>query len=85
MNWEIRWTERALRDAEKLDRRVKERILDSLDRLAETGQGNVRHLTDEGGELRLRVGDWRVRFIYRQETRTIDVLRVLHRRDVYRR
>ncbi len=84
MKWEIQWTERALKDASKLDRRVRERILDALDRLAETTHGDVKKLTGEGDEMRLRVGDWRVRFLFHVEAGTIEVLRVSHRREAYR-
>jgi hypothetical protein len=37
-------------------------VLKALHRLAETGAGRVRTLKGEGGEKRLRVGDFRVRF-----------------------
>jgi len=33
----------------------------------------------------LRVGDWRVRFVYDRERNAVHVLRVLPRRDAYRR
>ena len=63
---------------------MRERILDALDRLAETTHGDVKKLTDEGDEMRLRVGDWRVRFVFHHGPGTIEVLRVFHRRDAYR-
>ncbi len=84
MKWEIFWTERALKDAERLDRRVKERILSAIERLAEKGHGDVKQLTGKGGELRLRVGDWRVRFSFHHDTEMIEILRVLPRADAYR-
>ncbi len=85
MKWEIQWTERALKDASRLDRQVKERILDTLDRLAEGSHVDVKKLTGEGEELRLRVGDWRVRFQFHHGSGVIEVLRVNHRREAYRR
>ncbi len=84
MSWSVTWTERALKDAEKLDRQVRVRIVKALDRSAETGQGNVKRLTGGGGDLRLRVGDWRVRFSFYHASRTIMVLRVLPRGEAYR-
>ena len=37
-------------------------ILTAIHRLAETGGGRVKTLKGQGGEKRLRVGDFRVRF-----------------------
>ena len=37
-------------------------ILTAIHRLAETGAGRVKTLQGQGGEKRLRVGDFRVRF-----------------------
>ena len=52
--------------------------------LAGTGHGDVVKLRGYEGEWRLRVGQWRVRLAFEHETRTIRVLRVLHRREAYR-
>jgi mRNA-degrading endonuclease RelE of RelBE toxin-antitoxin system len=38
------------------------RIFTTIQRFAETGEGDVKGLKGESGELRLRVGDYRVRF-----------------------
>lgn len=35
-------------------------------------------------EWRLRVGDWRVILAFRDQGDTIEVVRVLHRREAYR-
>jgi len=54
-------------------------------RLAEENLGDVTRL--QGAlppEWRLSVGDWRVRFAYDFDARTIQVLRVRHRREAYR-
>ena len=58
------------------------RIFAALQRFAETSAGDVKKLEGDTGELRLRVGDWRVRFV--EEPGTILVKRVRHRSDVYR-
>jgi mRNA-degrading endonuclease RelE of RelBE toxin-antitoxin system len=53
----------ALKDAEKLDHKTRERVLAALQRLAETGHGDVTKLKDVSPpEYRLRVGDCRVRY-----------------------
>jgi len=84
VSWRIDWTERALKDAERLDIKARERVILALDRLAETGVGNVKRLRGTDREWRLRVGQWRVRFTYRSAHSAIEVLRVLPRDQAYR-
>ena len=52
----------AVRDLARLDRVVQARIDAALVRFATTGHGDVKSLKDRPGELRLRVGKWRVFF-----------------------
>ncbi len=82
--YSIVYTARAKRDLRRLDAPVAERILAALDRLARESAGDVRPLTGRPGELRLRVGDWRVRFTRDREARTLTVLRIVHRSQAYR-
>jgi mRNA interferase RelE/StbE len=78
----IAWSDRARTDVRKLDRETAMRIFAALHRLAETGEGDVRKLAGESGELRLRVGDWRVRFT--DDSKTLNIYAVLHRKEAYR-
>ena len=72
-------------------------MIAAVGRLADSGQGDVTRLTGERDEWRLRVGDWRVRFVQQtitrqlqppgmgtEEIRTIEIRRVRHRREAYR-
>jgi mRNA interferase RelE/StbE len=70
----------AMRQWLKLSPQVRERIRKKLDVFAATGQGDVKKLKGQAG-ARLRVGDWRV--IYYEETGTIVVVGVGHRREIY--
>jgi mRNA interferase RelE/StbE len=63
---------------------VAARILDALDRLATTGQGDIQRLRGTPDEWRLRVGDWRVRFRYDAAVQALAVLRILPRGEAYR-
>jgi mRNA interferase RelE/StbE len=57
-------------------------ILSALHRFAESGAGDVKAL--EGSEeLRLRIGDYRLFFVC-PDNASIEVRRVLHRREAYR-
>ena len=61
----------------------KRRVMQSVERFAETGAGNVKKLQGiDPPEFRLRVGDYRVRFHNNGET--VTVLRVRNRREAYR-
>lgn len=76
--------ERALH---RLDATVRERILTALRRLIEHPAGlggDVRKLQAHEDEWRLRIGDWRVRFVRDPATRTITVLAVAPRGRPYR-
>ena len=79
----VTWTDPAKADLRAINQPIALRILHALARYAATGDGDVKRLQDiKPPELRLRVGDYRVRF--HDLGNTIEVLAVQHRRDVYR-
>jgi mRNA interferase RelE/StbE len=85
VTYRVEWKPRALKDADKLDHKTRERVLAALERLAETGHGAVTKLTDVNPpEYRLQVGDWRVRYGLDPTARILTVLRVLPRGKAYR-
>lgn len=83
--WGVEYQPAAIRDLERLDRQVARRVLDALRTLAATGQGAWKPLKARGAERSLRVGDWRVIFVFDTATRRLSVLRVLPRGRAYRR
>ncbi len=76
-------TPQARIDVRRIDRETAMRILAALDRFARTGEGDIKKLQGDSGELRLRVGDYRVRF-NEEPPGTILVHSVLHRSEAYR-
>ena len=56
------WEPAARADLRKLDRETAMRILLILTRYGNTGEGDVKLLTDRDGLYRLRVGKWRLFF-----------------------
>jgi mRNA interferase RelE/StbE len=56
------WEPAARADLRRLDREAAMRILHALTRYGDTGEGDVKMLTDRDGLRRLRVGKWRVLF-----------------------
>lgn len=54
------WEEAGRADLRRIDRETAVRILVALTRYGDTGQGDVKRLTDREGLFRLRVGKWRI-------------------------
>ena len=88
MNTTINYTETARRELKKLDKPVARRILDFLDnRVAKQDdlRGLGKALSGPLGTLwRYRIGDYRVICEIQHQAVTVLVLRVGHRREVYR-
>jgi mRNA interferase RelE/StbE len=83
--WGVTFTPRARRDLRALDPQIRDRVLSVIDRVAARDQAlDVRRLTGSA-ELRVRVGDWRVRFTRDLEAKLIVVQRVLPRGRAYDR
>jgi len=79
----IVWTEAAKAEVRALDKPTAMRLLSALHRFAESGAGDVKALQGEREELRLRVGDYRLFFVYTPAD-TLEIRRVLHRKEAYR-
>jgi len=67
---------------ERLDRIVQARITAALIRYATTGHGDVKSLKDRSGEMRLRVGKWRI-FFYFEPPDLVRVLGIDNRGEAY--
>lgn len=78
----IVWTESGKADVRRLDKPTAMRILAALHRFADSGEGDVKALQGME-ELRLRIGDYRLFFVCKDGD-TVEVRRVLHRREAYR-
>ena len=63
----IVFSEQAKADLRAVPQQTAMQILAAIHRLAETGAGRVKTLQGQGGEKRLRVGDFRVRFTEESE------------------
>ena len=79
----IAWSERARTELRDLDRETAMRIFAALHRFAESGEGDIKRLQGTAGELRLRVGDYRVRFT-EEPGDILHIHSVRHREDAYR-
>ncbi len=86
LSWAIQVTGPAKRDLKRLDAQTRDRVLKALRRLAGTDYGDVARLKGEDPpQWRLRIGEWRVLFVYHHAERMISVVRVLPRGKAYDR
>ena len=78
------YTQRAIRDVRKLEAGIKLRIGKALLRFQKDPMKYAEKIADPKlGSYRFRIGDYRV--IFDQEGKDIVILRIGHRRDIYRR
>jgi mRNA-degrading endonuclease RelE of RelBE toxin-antitoxin system len=75
------WTDQAKSELRQIDREHALQILEALTHYSKTGQGDIKRLK-ASSDLRLRVGDYRVRFEIHPEN-ILRVLHVKHRREAY--
>ncbi len=76
----------AIKEIAALPRREQRRLIAAIEALgADPRPEGVRKLTGYKDAYRVRVGDYRVVYVVRDDVLTVFVVRVGHRRDVYRR
>lgn len=84
MSYRLTYTLRALRDIEGLDSQIKKRIGNTLLRYQKDPLRYAERLTQSKlGTYRFRTGDYRI--VFDLEGEEIIVLRVGHRREIYKR
>lgn len=84
MKYKFVFTQRAEKDIKKLDELTKKRIGKTLLRFTDNPLEYAEPLTDSNlGTYRFRIGDYRV--VFDIENKDIVVLRVGHRRELYKR
>lgn len=84
MKYRLIYTHRAIKDIDALGANVKQRIGKTLRRYEQNPLAHAEPLKQsELGSYRFRIGDYRV--VFDLEGPEIVVLRVGHRRDIYKR
>lgn len=82
--YEVEQLPRAERDLRRLDPRIRRRVLARIVALGgEPRPSGYANLQGRPG-YRVRVGDYRIVYEVDDEQQTVTVLRIGHRRDVYR-
>lgn len=79
----IEWSDEARADIRRPDQSTAMRAFDGVLRFARSGHGDVAALHgDLAGAMRLRLGDYRVLFTFKQNS--IRIFGVRHRSEAYR-
>ena len=83
--YKIEWKRSATKELEKLPRPMISKIVSAVDNLSSNPypQG-VRKLVNTQNSYRIRVGDYRVLYIIAENKLIVEIIRVRHRKDVYR-
>lgn len=83
MMYELRYTQNALKELEKLDKQTVERIITVLERLRIRPEScDIKKLVGRDG-YRIRVGEYRIIFDMNKEILVILVIKIGHRKNIY--
>lgn len=87
MRYDIEWTAPAARELRKLDRSVQRRVARAVTALGLDPRppGSKALVGHPAGVMRIRVGDYRVVYEIEDDRVVVTVVRVAHRREVYRK
>ena len=87
MSYKVEFSERALKELKKLDRQTSALILGWVQKNLEGCENPRQHgkglTANRSGQWRYRVGDYRLLADIKEDTITILIFNVGHRRDVY--
>lgn len=85
MSYSVSYVPSAAKTLRKLDRQAARRLLEGIGELANDPRPpGCTQLKGGEGELRIRVGDYRVIYEIHDDELVVLVLRLGHRREVYR-
>ena len=83
--YRVEFTSAAARKVRKLDRPVRARLLDAIESLTTSPRPDrVKKLTSTENAWRIRVGDYRIIYSIEDDILVMTVVRVAHRREIYR-
>ena len=83
--YQIKWKTSALRELKKIDKKMIPRILSLVESLeVQPFPSGIRKLCGTKNTYRIRIGDYRIVYDVHKSIITIEIIRVRHRKDVYR-
>ncbi len=84
MKFQIIWSESAANELKRLDRAIAKRIYMNVSQLVENPHHNVIKMVGDP-YFRLRVGDYRVIFDVQNDRLRILIIKVGHRKNIYKK
>ncbi|KEQ55950.1 putative toxin RelE2 protein [Marine Group I thaumarchaeote SCGC AAA799-E16] len=84
MTWQVIWSEKSVKQLEKIDKKTSQRIFDAVLECADDPFKNVTRLTNSPF-YRLRVGNYRVILDLQQSRMIIFVVETDHRGRIYKK
>ncbi len=87
MRYEVRLSDRAAKDLDRLNRKTQQRLLSRLEQIAEAPRDPrfSSTLSHKGGLRKSRVGGWRIILSLDDENRIVYVVTIERRGQVYQR
>lgn len=83
MNYNVFWDKKSLDFLNKLEPFITQRIIKLVKEFSENPRSKqFKKLKNERG-FRLRAGDYRIIFDFDQNTKTIQILKIGHRKNIY--
>lgn len=84
--YKVEWKKSAKKELKKLDKQVIPRILQAVENLAENPySSDSKKLVGSDSIYRIRIGDYRIIYNIESSVLTIEVIKVAHRREIYRK
>lgn len=85
MNYSVKLKPRAERDLDKLPDPIAQRIWRKLFALeTEPRPPGCKKIEGENDAYRIRIGDYRAVYLIEDQAKLVEVVRVAHRREIYR-
>ena len=85
MAYEVRFARPVAKELRRLDRREAKRVVEAVEALADDPRPTGAEKVQGSPYLRIRVGNYRIVYEVRDEELVVLVVKVGHRREVYRR
>ena len=85
-HYSIRFSHKAQKELQKLDPPIQKRVFATILRLqtTRTSQQLKSLVGSDSAQFRLRVGDYRVLYDVYHEEKVVYIMRIGHRKDIYR-
>ena len=84
--YKVVWKKSAKKELKKIDKQLIPRILQAVDNLTTNPYpSDSKKLVGRGSLYRVRVGDYRVVYNIESSILTVEIIKVGHRREIYRK